>query len=241
MKILITSLLLLISVNIYSQTEYFTTNGKNRITKIEAEEMLTKQVDKMTKVLGKQLYGSLTVEETIAKKDSIISKITFAINDKKKDNLMNSGPLSEFKDKTFPKFDLNTLTKENFDSEQLKGKPTMINFWFTRCAPCIDEMPILNKIKEKYKDDFNFIAITYEKEEDVKNFLKKHPFNFEHLINAKEFTEQLGIKAYPMNLFLDKNGVLKYVKGGIPYEIKEGEELKMGEGNEIIEIIEKLK
>jgi len=61
MKILITSFLLLISVSIYSQTEYFTTDGKNRITKAEAEEMLTKQVDKMTKILGKQLYGSLTV------------------------------------------------------------------------------------------------------------------------------------------------------------------------------------
>ncbi|WP_347173968.1 TlpA family protein disulfide reductase [Polaribacter uvawellassae] len=241
MKILITSLFLLISFNSYCQTEYFTTDGKNRITKAEAKERLTKQVDKMTKILGKQLYGSLTVEETITKKDSIISKITFAISDKKKNDLLNTGPLSEFKDKAFPKFDLNTLTEENFDSENLKGKPTMINFWFTRCAPCIDEMPILNKIKEKYKDDFNFIAITYEKEEDVKKFLKKHPFNFEHLINAENFTDQLGITAYPMNLFLDKNGVLKYVKGGIPYVKLEGEELKMGEGNEIIEILEKLK
>jgi len=241
MKILITSLFLLISVNTYCQTEYFTTDGKNRITKAEAEEILTKQVDKTTKILGKQLFGSLTIEETETKNDSIISKISFAISDKKKYNLINSGPLSEFKNKEFPKFDLNTLTEKNFNSEQLKGKPTMINFWFTRCPPCIDEMPILNKIKEKYKDDFNFIAITYEKEEDVKNFLKKHPFNFEHLINAESFTDQLGIKAYPMNLFLDKNGVLKYVKGGIPYDSKEGEELKMGEGNEIIEIIEKLK
>ncbi len=241
MKILIISLFLLISFSSYCQTEYFTTNGKNRITKAEAEEMLTKQVDKMTKILGKQLYGSLTVEETITKKDSIISKIIFAISDKKKDDLLNFGPLSEFKGKAFPKFDLNTLTGEKFDSENLKGKPTMINFWFTKCAPCIDEMPILNKIKEKYKDDFNFIAITYEKEEDVKKFLKKHPFNFEHLINAETFTNLLGISAYPMNLFLDKNGILKYVKGGIPYENKEGEKLKMGKGNEIIEIIEKLK
>lgn len=203
--------------------------------------MLTKQVDKMTKILGKQLYGSLTIENTETKKDSVISKISFAISDKKKDSLINSGPLSEFKDKEFPKFDLKTLVDKNFNSEKLIGKPTMINFWFTRCAPCIDEMPVLNKIKEKYRDDFNFIAITYEKKEDVEKFLKKHTFDFEHLINAKDFTDQLGIQAYPMNLFLDKNGVLKYIKGGIPYESKEGEKLKMGVGNEIIEIIEKLK
>jgi thiol-disulfide isomerase/thioredoxin len=226
---------------LFSQTTYYTTDGKNRITETEANKMLSEQVAKMSDVMGKQLYGSLTVNDTETKKDSIISRITFAISDKKPESLINSGPFSEYKNKEFPKFDLNTLVDKNFNSEKLKGKPTMINFWFTRCAPCIDEMPVLNKIKEKYKNDFNFIAITYEKKEDVKNFLKKHPFEFEHLINAKDFTDQLVIQAYPMNLFLDKNGVLKYVKGGIPYERKEGEELKMGEGNEIIKIIEKLK
>jgi thiol-disulfide isomerase/thioredoxin len=242
MKNLVTILLLFTSVISYTQTKYYTTDGKNRLTKSEAKKMLSKRVDKMGKVLGKKLYGSLTIEEEAeTKNDSIIYKVIFAISDKEKENFINSGPLSEYKNKEFPKFDLNTLTGKNFNSEQLKGKPTMINFWFTKCAPCIDEMPILNKIKEKYKDDFNFIAITYEKEEDVKNFLKKHPFNFEHLVNAENFTDQLKIIGYPMNLFLDKDGVLKYVKGGIPYESKEGEKLKMGEGNEIIEIIKKLK
>lgn len=241
MKKLITTLFLLIYITSFSQTKYYTTDGKNRITEADAEQILTSQVDKMSKVMGKQFYGSLTVDDTEIKKDSIISKISFSIRDKKSENLINAEPLSEYKDKEFPKFELNTLFDKNFNSEQLKGKPTMINFWFTKCAPCIDEMPILNKIKEKYKDDFNFIAITYEKEEDVKSFLKKHPFNFEHLINAEKFTDQLKITAYPINLFLDKNGVLKYVKDGIPYESKEGEELKMGDGNEIIKIIEKLK
>ncbi|EGV44100.1 TlpA family protein disulfide reductase [Bizionia argentinensis JUB59] len=241
MKKLITILLIFTSIFSYSQTTYYTTDGKNRITESEANKMLSEQVAKMSDVMGKQLYGSLTINDTETKKDSIISRITFAISDKKPENLINSGPLSDYKNKEFPKFDLSTLSDKNFNSEKLKGKPTMINFWFTRCAPCIDEMPVLNKIKEKYKEDFNFIAITYEKKEDVEKFLEKHPFDFEHLINAKDFTDQLGVQAYPMNLFLDKNGVLKYVKGGIPYESKEGEELKMGEGNEIIEIIEKLK
>ena len=241
MKYLITTLFLLSSISSFSQTTYYTTDGKNRISEAEATKLLSEQVAKVTKIFGKQAYGSLTVDDTETKKDSIISRITFAISDKNPENLINSGPLSEYKNKEFPKFDLNTLVDKNFNSEKLKGKPTMINFWFTKCAPCIDEMPILNKIKEKYKDDFNFIAITYEKKEDVEKFLKKHPFDFEHLINAKDFTDQLGIQGYPMNLFLDKNGVLKYVKNGIPYESKEGEKLKMGEGNEIIEIIEKLK
>ncbi len=241
MKQLTTTLFLFLSIISFSQTTYYTTNGKNRLTKVEAEKMLAKQVDKMTKIFGKQLYGSLTVKDTETKKDSIITTISFAIGDKKKADLVNAGPLSEYKNKKFPEFDLKTPLGKNFSSEQLNGKPTMINFWFTKCPPCIDEMPALNKIKEQYQNDVNFIAITYEKEADVKRFLKKHAFNFKHLVDAKHFTDQLGIKAYPMNLFLDKKGVLKYVKGGIPYRIMEKGGMKMGEGNEIIKIIEKLK
>jgi len=241
MKYLITSFFLSISLNLFSQTTYYTTDGKNRITETKAKEMLSDQVNVMTETLGKQCYGSLNIKETVIKKDSIIKSISFAINTKKPENQINSGPLSKYLNKEFPKFDLKTLSGKNFNSIQLKGKPTMINFWFTSCKPCIEEMPVLNKIKEKYKNDFNFIAVTYEKKEDVKNFLEKYPFHFKHLINAKEFTDQLGMKSYPKNLFLDKKGILKYIEGGIPYKFTKGEEMKMGEGTRIIEIIEELK
>lgn len=241
MKKLTTLLLLLISIIGYSQTQYYTTDGKNRMTETEIQAKLFEIENKMQKTLGKKVYGSLTIQATETKKDSIISKVTFNISDKKQGELISSGPFAEYKDKAFPKFVLATLTNGKFTSETLKGKPTLINFWFTKCAPCIDEMPVLNEIKDKYKNDFNFIAITYEKKQDVVKFLDKHPFEFEHLIDAKDFTDQLGIKAYPMNLFLDRNGVLKYIKNGIPYESKEGEKLKIGDGNEFIEIIEKLK
>ena len=241
MKKIIIIFFLFTSIVSYSQTKYYTTDGKNRMTETEIQEKLSEMESKMKKALGKKVYVSLTVQETETKKDSIISKVTFNISDKKQDELISSGPFAEYKDKEFPNFNLNTLVGGKFDSEKLKGKPTLINFWFTKCAPCIDEMPVLNKIKEKYKEDFNFIAITYEKKEDVVKFLEKHPFEFEHLVDAEDFTDQLGIKAYPMNLFLDRNGILKYIKNGIPYERIEGGELKMEDGNEIIEVIEKLK
>jgi thiol-disulfide isomerase/thioredoxin len=241
MKNLITLLFLFTSIIAYSQTTYYTTDGKNRMTESEVYTKLSEMKTKMEKAFGKKVYANLTIHETQTKKDSIISRITYNISDTKQDEGIATGPLSEFKDKDFPKFDLKTLEGENFSSEELKGKPTLINFWFTSCVPCIDEMPVLNEIAEKYKDDFNFIAITYENNQEVEKFLNKFPFNFKHLVDASEFTDLLGMTSYPMNLFLDKYGVLKYVEGGIPYESIEGGELKMGEGSEIMEIIEKLK
>ena len=241
MQCFITALFLFLSIISYSRTQYYTTDGKNRMTESEVKSILSEKVSQMSKILGKQLYGSLRIEHTETKEDSIISKVAFAISDKKKDNLTSSGPLSEFINKGFPEFNLKTWSGEDFHSEQLIGKPTLINFWFTSCAPCIDEIPVLNPIAEKYRNDFNFISITFEDEQDVGKFLKKHPYHFKHLVDTEKFIRSVGIKSYPMNVFLDRKGILRYVKGGIPYEGLEGGELKMGEGNEIIEIIEKLK
>jgi len=243
MKKLITLLLLLNAVISFAQTTYYTTDGKNRMTEAEIKDKLSEMESKMEKAFGKKMYASLTIHETETKSDSVIAKVSFNINDKQQDKSINYGPLSEYKNREFPQFNLNTLADEKFNSEKLRliGKPTMINFWFTGCLPCIDEMPVLNNIREKYKDDFNFIAITFEQKEEVEKFLEKYSFEFEQLINAKDFIDQLGLEKYPMNLFLDENGILRYVKGGIPYESIKGGELEMGEGNEIIEIIEKLK
>ncbi|PQJ20623.1 TlpA disulfide reductase family protein [Tenacibaculum sp. SG-28] len=240
MNKLVTLLLLLITITSFSQTHYYSTNGKNRMTETEIKEQLSEMESKMNKALGKKVYASLVVQGTVSKKDSIISNVTFKISDKKQDELFSTGPFARYKDKQFPNFNLKTLAGEKFDTQQLKDKPTVINFWFTKCKPCIDEMPILNKIKEKYKEDINFISITYEKKDAVLKFLEKHPFEFQHLVDAKDFTDDLGITAYPLNLFLDRNGILKYVNNGIPYESKEGGALKIGDGTEIVAIIEKL-
>ncbi len=237
MKNLFVFTLLTISINCFSQTEYYSTNGKNRLTKYELDQKVSEMKSKIEKVSKDEIFISLKTRKSERKNDSIIHFISFDI----KDSNTIKKTLIEFINKELPKTKLTDLNNSEISFPNLNGKPTLINFWFTKCAPCIDEMPVLNSIREKYKEDFNFIAITYNTKEDVEQFLEKYPFDFKHLVGAKDYINQLGIKAFPMNLFLDKNGILKYVKGGIPYESKEGLELKMGDGNEIIEIIEKLK
>ena len=235
MKKIITLFSLVITIASYSQTVYYTTAGKDRLTEKELKKKISQ-----TKSSGKKLYTSYKIRNTIKTKDSIIHKVSLKINE---DLLLKSlaPSLVKLKDKKLPKFRLQTLTGETFDSEKLKGKSTMINFWFASCPPCINEMPYLNKIEEKYKNQFNFIAITYEKKEKVNSFLGKHDYNFNHLIDAKTYIKELGLKAYPMNLFLDKNGVVRYIKSAIPTNVK-GEEYRTDEAvEEIIEIIEKLK
>lgn len=242
MKNKISFLLILFYCFSYSQTLYYTTDGKNRISESKAKQMLSDTQIKMEKNLGKKMNASIIINSTETKKDSIISRISFGLSDKESDESGYAGQMSKFINKEFSLSGLKNLDGKNIKGQMLNGKPTMINFWFANCPPCIDEMPVLNKIQEKYKDKVNFVAITFENEKTVKNFLKKHSFYFTQIIDAKKFITLYAIEKYPMNIFLDKNGILKFVTGGISYvESGETKELKIGDGSEMIEILEKLK
>jgi GLPGLI family protein len=96
-----------------------------------------------------------------------------------------------------------------------KDKIIVLNFWFTECAPCIKEMPYLNSLTEKYKDkDIVFVSMTFNKQEEVKKFLKKHTFKFENLTDAREIVEGYGVSSYPLTLIADKNKIIQYVRTG---------------------------
>jgi cytochrome c biogenesis protein CcmG, thiol:disulfide interchange protein DsbE len=159
--------------------------------------------------------------------DSIINYVTFQKiwwNEKKVDpNLFKiiyrQDSTFMFLNKKLPKFSLKSFNGTMFSSNQLLGKPTLITFWGTGCRGCIEEMPQLNKLKEKYNDSVNFIAITSEPEVLVKNFLKIHSFDFNHLIEAKTYVrDTLSINQNPMNFFIDKNGYIKDIKIMMPLE-----------------------
>ena len=108
-----------------------------------------------------------------------------------------------------------------YKSDYLKNKPSLINFWFTRCPPCIEEIPNLNKIHRTFESKVNFIAITFDAKEQVDAFLKKKNIKFEHIVSAQKQLDGLQIEAYPTSFLLDKDGKIVEVYGEISYDEKE--------------------
>jgi cytochrome c biogenesis protein CcmG, thiol:disulfide interchange protein DsbE len=142
--------------------------------------------------------------------------------------------------KKFPFPNFYTLGDSIIDFQSLLGKPTVITFWFTACKPCVDEIPVLNQIKSKSKDNVNFVAITFETEELINKFLIKHPFDFIHVCDAQTFLDQYGVDTFPINIFLDKEGYLRYTENGIPYRQNDKMQLVIDEGKEFAAIIQNL-
>lgn len=115
-----------------------------------------------------------------------------------------------------PDFNFKDINGKEMKLKDLKGKPIVINFWFASCIPCIEELPELNALKEKYKNtDIVFLSMTFEKKSTVINFLKKHPFNFIPVADVKAYCDQMT-DLYPLTLFVDKNGIISSAEHLMP-------------------------
>jgi len=239
-------ILLLLTLMIFScknekPKETFFKNGTTGkiITKVEYEEVKDGLLKKMS-----SLSDNVTIDETftdsIVSIDSIIKvyKLNVNIGSPKGTEKKEKEKIYSFLNKKLPSKILTTQNGEKIDLSKI-NKPTVLNFWFTSCKPCIDEMPILNKIKNKYQDQVDFIAITYEAKDKTIPFFKKHKFDYKQIIGEKEFVEQLGIQAFPKNIFINKNGIIKIIEYGIPY-ISENGKMKMGKGKEFESNINKI-
>ena len=131
--------------------------------------------------------------------------------------------IMEMKGKVIPPFELTLLNGEFLSSENLKGKPSIINFWFTSCEPCLEEIPLLMELKQEFNSDVNFIAITFQRSEEISAFLAKHQFDFVHLVDSRDYIKKLGIKAYPKTLVLDQDLTIARIEKLIPKDPKNQE------------------
>ncbi len=114
-----------------------------------------------------------------------------------------------------PSFEFVDLEGKTLHSDELIGKVVLINFWFTRCAPCIEEMPYLDQLKEAYeKDGVVFISMAPEESPQIKSFLKRHDFSYRHIPDADAFLKKFGV-GFPKNILVDKEGMIRYIDSGI--------------------------
>lgn len=92
----------------------------------------------------------------------------------------------------------------------LKGKTVVINFWSIGCGPCIGEMPELNKLVDKYRNDTSvvFLAVTGDSKEHLQQFFKKRRFQYRILNEAGNVQQDYRIESLPVHLVIGKDGAV---------------------------------
>jgi uncharacterized protein (TIGR03435 family) len=95
----------------------------------------------------------------------------------------------------------------NASFRALAGKAVVLEFWATWCAPCVEEIPHLNALAEKFKGrPIVFLSVTDEDPGVIEAFLKKRPISgLVGIAHAQSPREDYG-EVYPRAVLVDARG-----------------------------------
>ena len=98
-----------------------------------------------------------------------------------------------------------------------RGKVVFLNFWATWCAPCVEEMPEMNVLQEKYKDrKFQMMAISVDNSWDVvRDFYEKHNLDMPTFLDpGQQVRSMYKVRGYPETFVIDGKGSVRKYKIG---------------------------
>jgi thiol-disulfide isomerase/thioredoxin len=97
------------------------------------------------------------------------------------------------------------------------GRPTVLNFWATWCAPCIAEMPLLEKTARRYPS-LQLITVNLgESANDVESWLATHlpDRTLGVALDPDQRTYQrYRVRGVPATYFIDSNGKIQLIRYG---------------------------
>ena len=101
---------------------------------------------------------------------------------------------------------LNTSSAQSFDLQDLKGKVVLLDFWATWCSPCIAGMPHLDALQMAFGKKLQVIAVSDEKKERLKRFIKNTQYQFRFARNDDGLSSVFKYKILPHSVLIDENG-----------------------------------
>jgi cytochrome c biogenesis protein CcmG/thiol:disulfide interchange protein DsbE len=115
--------------------------------------------------------------------------------------------------KPAPDFVMEALAPEftSFTPQDLaSGKPILVNFWASWCAPCRIEAPILDELAKR--DGMTLYGIAYKDEVDLaRNFLDEFGNPFVHIAadNDGRGAIEWGVTGFPETFVVDGDGIIR--------------------------------
>ena len=128
---------------------------------------------------------------------------------------------SQLKGKVAPAFTLVDLAGKNVSLSDYKGRPLVVNFWGTYCAPCKIEMPWLEEFEKKYAGSgFEVLGVTYDAEvgkETITKNVQRLGVTYPILMSDEdvEKTYLSDSEVLPMSFYVDRAGKVVDVTAGL--------------------------
>jgi thiol-disulfide isomerase/thioredoxin len=124
---------------------------------------------------------------------------------------------------TLPAITLANLEGKPTALASFAGRPLLVNFWATWCAPCRREIPLLNKIRTQRKSqNAEIVGIAVDFKDDVVKYTEKTHIGYPLLIGEEDglaAAEAFGMgMAFPFSVFVDSQNRILTIKIGELHE-----------------------
>lgn len=107
-----------------------------------------------------------------------------------------------------------SINGNTVDLQQEKGKVVFVNFWATWCPPCLAEMPSINSLYQKVKNNPNIVFVTVDVDNDLQKstrFAKDKGYDFPvYGGDSAHVPDKLYENGIPTTLVIDKKGNLVF-------------------------------
>lgn len=116
-----------------------------------------------------------------------------------------------------PEIGASDLSGRAVSMASLKGKVVMVDFWASWCAPCKQELPVLDALYKKYRGKgFEIIGVNQdESAESARKFLSSQPLSFPIVHDrGRAVANRYAPSKMPSSFLIDRKGIVRYVHGG---------------------------
>lgn len=111
-----------------------------------------------------------------------------------------------------PAFNLNSIEGNNISLADMKGKYLFIDIWATWCGPCLQQLPAMKELEQKYKgQNIEFVSISVDKDTDKGKWAKMiqdKGMGGTQLFAGKQtsFSRDYEVSSIPKFLIIGKDG-----------------------------------
>lgn len=120
---------------------------------------------------------------------------------------------------TAPDFTVGMTDGSSVSLSSLRGRPVLLHFWATWCAPCVRELPLIAEAASKYSGELAVLPVCIaDSASEVSSYLEKRGETFRSFVSGvdKDFSAALlyQVHGIPHTIFIDGDGVITEIQTG---------------------------